>query len=400
MRIAMFTNNYKPYVAGVPVSIEHLAEALRQAGHTVYVFAPSYEGQEPEEYVIRYPSFPIRIVGAPIPNVLTRLFDRKVRELEIDVIHVHHPALVGNIALMLRKKYGIPVVYTYHTRFEEYLHYVKPLQILERYTGILEKYMSFFCGRCDLVLAPTPGMKEYLNSCGGVTPVRVLPTGIPERNFLPDSEKAKRLRDTYGSDVDFLFCTVSRLAREKNLDFQLEGLTYLKQRLDERGKSFRHLFIGEGPEREHLQKRARELGISENITFAGKVENEDIPSYLKAADVFLFSSRSETQGIVILEAMAAGIPVVAVKGSGVEDVVEDEKNGFLTAQDKELWAERILCLTQKEEIRQRFAEQGRKMAERYSEREVAETAAGYYLFVRRSFRESLRNKMPDCPANV
>lgn len=104
MKIAMFTNNYKPYVGGVPVSIEHLAQALRKIGHTVYIFAPSYENEEEEEFVIRYPSFPVKIAGAPVPNVLTSLFLKKVTELGIDIIHVHHPAIVGNVALAIRKK--------------------------------------------------------------------------------------------------------------------------------------------------------------------------------------------------------------------------------------------------------------------------------------------------------
>ena len=103
MRIAMFTNNYKPYMGGVPISVDHLAKALRELGHEVYVFAPTYKEQEEEEYVIRYPSFPVTVAGAPIPNVLTRLFEEKVQELAIEVIHVHHPALVGNVALHLRK---------------------------------------------------------------------------------------------------------------------------------------------------------------------------------------------------------------------------------------------------------------------------------------------------------
>ena len=110
MRIAMFTNNYKPYIGGVPVSIEHLAEALRRRGHTVYIFAPTYEDQVEEPYVIRYPSFPIKVAGAPVPNVLTGIFIKKVRELNIDVIHVHHPAIVGNVALSIRKKLGVPAM--------------------------------------------------------------------------------------------------------------------------------------------------------------------------------------------------------------------------------------------------------------------------------------------------
>ncbi len=116
MRIAMFTNNYKPYIGGVPISIERLAEALRAQGHMVWVFAPSYKEQEEEPYVIRYPSLPLSVVGAPVPNVLTKLFAQKIEELRIDVIHVHHPALVGNVALALKRRLNIPVVFTYHTR--------------------------------------------------------------------------------------------------------------------------------------------------------------------------------------------------------------------------------------------------------------------------------------------
>lgn len=113
------------FVGGVPISIEHLAEELRKIGHTVYVFAPSYGKQEDEPYVIRYPSFPMAIAGAPVPNILTGMFQQKMRELQIDLIHVHHPAIVGNVALALRRQLGIPVVFTYHTRYEEYLYYVK-----------------------------------------------------------------------------------------------------------------------------------------------------------------------------------------------------------------------------------------------------------------------------------
>ncbi|MCM1044301.1 MAG: glycosyltransferase [Candidatus Gastranaerophilales bacterium] len=397
MRIAMFTNNYKPYMAGVPISIEHLSEALRQAGHVVYVFAPSYEGQVDEEYVIRYPSFPIKIVGAPIPNVLTTLFDRKVRELQIDVIHVHHPALVGNIALMLRKKYGIPVVYTYHTRYEEYLHYVKALQIVEACTGIVEKYLAYFCRRCDLILTPTLSMKKYLNRRGMNVPMEVLPTGLPRQNFAPDAKRAAEIRKRYIGNADFLFCTISRLAKEKNLYFQLEGLKLLKERLGQQGKTFRHLFIGEGPERERLSKKAKELGLADNIILAGRIENAKIPLCLKAADAFLFSSKSETQGIVILEAMAAGIPVVAVKASGVEDIVREKENGFLVDEDPTEWAERILLLTEDEEVKSKLAENVVKTAEEYSEAQIAKQAVNYYLYACQHYwEESWKKQLSSC----
>lgn len=253
MRIAMLTNNYKPYVGGVPISIEHLAEELRKRGHTVYIFAPSYRKQEDELYVIRYPSFPLSVEGAPLPNILTGLFRQKMKELQIDLIHVHHPAIAGNVALTLRRQLGIPVVFTYHTRYEEYLYYVKSLQQVERCTGVINSYLRYFCNHCDLLLAPTPGIEE------------------------------------------------------------------------------------------HLEKKCLELGLEKEVIFLGNVDNRQIKNYQAACDLFLFTSKSETQGIVLLEAMAAGTPVVAVDATGVRDVVRTKENGMLSTEDADSFAAAIEC---------------------------------------------------------
>lgn len=378
MRIAMFTNNYKPYIGGVPISIEHLAKALRDNGHTVYVFAPSYENQVEEEYVIRYPSFPIKIAGAPIPNVLTNLFLQKVKELEIDVIHVHHPAIVGNVALMIKKKLGIPIVFTYHTRYEQYLHYVKPLENLERHTEVVEKYLMYFCNQCDLILAPTPGIAEYLNQKEIKTLVGVLPTGIREEGFFPEPEKVDLIRRQYQKDADYLFCTVSRLAEEKNLMFQLESLKILKEELRKQGKTFRYLMIGEGPQREELQRKIEELNLTKEILLIGNVANHEIKNYLSASSLFLFSSKSETQGIVILESMAAGTPVVAVEATGVRDVVWSGDNGFLTREDKKDWAMEIYKILEQPDLLREMEIGARRSALVYQEKKVAEKAELYY----------------------
>lgn len=384
MRIAMLTNNYKPYIAGVPVSIEHLAEQLRKQGHTVYVFAPTYKEQVEEEYVIRYPSFPIQVAKAPVPNILTRVLEEKVLELEIDVIHVHHPAIVGNVALALKKKYGIPVVFTYHTRYEEYLHYIPGLEKIEAKMGMVEWYLKYFCNHCDLIVAPTPGIKEYLLKKGIDTPIGVLPTGLPEENYCPSEESAIKLRRKYSKGADYLFCTVSRLAKEKNIEFQLEGLAVLKKNLERRGKTFRHLIIGDGPKREYLLRRAKELGVVEEIEFIGNIKNKEIPAFQKAADAFLFSSKSETQGIVIIEAMAAGNPVVAVKASGVEDIVVDGVNGFLTDENAEVWAEKIRYLMECSKLKRSMETAAVETAKEYSEEQIACRAGEYYFTLYRN----------------
>lgn len=376
----MLTNNYKPYVGGVPISIEYLAEELRKIGHTVYVFAPSYAKQEDEPYVIRYPSFPVAIAGAPVPNILTGMFRQKMRELQIDLIHVHHPAIVGNVALALRRQLGIPVVFTYHTRYEEYLYYVKSLQQVERCTGVINGYLRYFCNHCDLLLAPTPGIEKHLIDEKGVeTPVEILPTGILEENFYPEKNMVCEIRKRYLQGADYLFCTVARLAKEKNLDFLLEALKKTKEALAFQGKTFHHLMIGEGLEREHLEQKCLELGLEGQVIFLGNVDNRQIKNYQAACDLFLFTSKSETQGIVVLEAMAAGTPVVAVDATGVKDVVKTKENGMLTAEDTECFAEAIEQTLCRPGLYAELSRQAKKTAIEYKETKVARRAERLYL---------------------
>lgn len=378
MRIAMLTNNYKPYMGGVPISIEHLKEALREQGHEVWIFAPTYKNQVEEAYVIRYPSFPVSIAKAPIPNVFSSIFEEKIIELGIDIIHVHHPALAGNVALHLRKKYGIPVVFTYHTQFEAYLHYVKPLEWFERGTGVLKRYMTWFCTQCDLLVAPTDGIRDYLLETGVQCPIEVLPTGVTKEAFYPNVEQVQQIRKEYKGSADFLLCSVSRAAKEKNLDFQIEGLKLLKERLGQKGKSFRYLLIGDGPEKEHLQRKVRECGLEKEVILTGQVENNQVAAFQKASNAFLFSSKSETQGIVILEAMAAGNPVIAVKASGVEDMVVNGVNGYMTEEVPELWAGQIAELLLDEVQREQLSYGASLTAAKYAENKIAEQAAEAY----------------------
>ena len=394
MRIAMFTNNYKPYIGGVPISIEHLAEALRARGHKVWVFAPSYKNEIEEEYVIRYPSFPFQVAGAPVPDILTGIFLKKVRELEIDVIHVHHPALVGNVALHIRRKLGIPVVFTYHTRYMEYLHYIRGLENLEEHTGFLDWYLRRFCNDCDLLVAPTPGIRSYLYGKEVIRPVEVLPTGIPAEAFLPDEKRAAEIRKRYIGDADYLFCTVSRRAAEKNLVFQMQGLAHLGRLLKKRGKTFRHLFIGDGPAKESLVRMAEELGLSEHVIFVGNVENHEMKNYQAACDAFLFTSKSETQGIVLLEAMAAGNPVVALDASGVRDIVANGENGFLTGGDAADWAGRVAELVTNEALQQQMRANAVRTAMQYTEDEIARRAEQYYKKVCRKMSEEIIQTVP------
>lgn len=373
MRIAMMTNNYKPFIGGVPVSIERLTDSLRKLGHEVVVFAPTYANMEEEDGVVRYRSV-IRSVckGAAVPDGLDPAIERAFRTGNFDVIHVHHPMVIGWTALYLSQKYHVPVVFTYHTRYEQYLHYLG----MSCLKDMMPAYVRAFASKCDGVIAPTPGMMEYLEEIRVDAPVSILPTGIADDGFLPEEEKVCALRKELAGDKKYLFCTVARLAKEKNLEFLLESLSMRKR---SGNADFKLALVGEGPEGESLKKYAKRLDLEEEIIFVGKIPNCEVKNYCAAADLFLFASTSETQGIVSLEAMAAGTPVLAVDATGTRDIVADGKNGYLVKESVEEFAEKLERILQGGLTEMLCLRAGAKATARaYSEDAVAARAVSCY----------------------
>lgn len=390
MKIAMMTNNYRPFVGGIQISVERQAEELIKLGHEVTVFAPAYGGTQEEdasaqERIIRYRTGKKKIEnGMPYPSFFMGEIGEVFAREQFDCIHVHHPMFIGNYALYLGRKYQIPVIYTYHTRYEEYLHYLRCFRVNDRSSfwkkGILSAtqevlipaYMRWFTNRCDLVFAPSEGMKKIVQDNGTRTPVSVFPTGLAEEFYIEDRERTREIRERYLDGKKYLMCTVSRLENEKNPEFLLQGIARVKQIL---GPDFLVMIIGEGSQKEVLRNLAEELEISDVVVFLGNLENEEVKAHLYASELFLYASKSETQGIVLAEAMAAGNPVVAVSASGVDDIVEDGVNGYRTKEDLEEWSNRV--------VRALHPLHYQKMKER------AELTAGRYRSIRLAVYEEM-----------
>jgi 1,2-diacylglycerol 3-alpha-glucosyltransferase len=413
MRIAMFTNNYKPFIGGVPISIERLANGLRSLGHIVYIFAPEYETRtEDETYIIRYKTFQKKMKnGFVYPNSFDPAIEEKFTSLCFDVIHVHHPMMIGQTALYLSKKYQIPLAYTYHTRYEEYLHYFKFFEKIERdieknissiaikkaenkmllysKSVLVPKLIRIFTNNCDLVFAPTKMMKENLIERGTRTPIEVLPTGLLSSSFIEDEKKSEEIRRKYKNGKKYLLCTTARLEREKNLEFLLRGIAELKIQLE---GCFQVLILGDGKQRKELEELVKQLEIEDVISFIGSVPNEEIKDYQFASDLFLFSSKSETQGIVLLEAMAARNPVIAVKASGVVDVVENGKNGFMTEENISEWAKAAADVLVNPFLYDSLKEGAKYTAEQYQTREIAHIAQEVYKEMIQEKQNNKKNK--------
>ena len=399
MKIAMMTNNYKPFVGGVPVSVERLTCGLRERGHEVCVFAPEYRELENEETgdqrveeqedVVRYRSCRRKFEnGMVIPDVTDPRIREAFAKRKFDLIHVHHPMLIGNVAVALSRRYQLPLIYTYHTRYEEYLHYIKVFSGKREWTAVekcleqsrkwLPRYMASFMNKCDLVLAPSAGMRDSILRQEISTPVRILPTGLNDGSYVKDEKVSDEIRRTYLGDKRCLFCTVSRLEKEKNLYFLLRSIQCLRRRV---GDGFSVMVIGDGAERPALELYAKELGIEGVVRFVGEVPNQKVKNYLFASDVFLFASQSETQGIVLAEAMAEGLPVAAVSACGVNDIVKDAKNGYLTAESEDIFAAKMEELMMDHEKRCRFGANAIGMAQNYQMAYIAAEAEEVYRMI-------------------
>ncbi len=323
MRIAFFTNSYYPVISGVVRSVSSFRQALSDMGHDVFVFAPgSPDTRDKEPYIFRYPSLDLGLpndVPATIP--IWSFVDTLLPPLKLDVIHSHHPILLGTVAANKAEELDVPLVFTFHSQYREYSRYVPLTQELvqEFVKEVIDTWLVDYIGRCQHIVVPSESIRLQLARDYGVTSrVTVIPTGLDLQKYAQaDGEAVRRAR---GWNNDRVLISAGRLAREKNWETLLKAMPAVI----EQHPQARLVILGEGEERASLETLATKLGIRERVEFTGSVPFNEVPAYLKAADLFCFASVTETQGLVTLEALAAGLPVVAVDANGTRDVVANE----------------------------------------------------------------------------
>jgi len=379
LRIAMFSNNYLPFIGGVPLSIQRLYRGLSSSGMIVKLFVPSYRQDQinrEKETVFRCTTlFSSRTGSFPVANIFSAQIKKQFKRFDSDIVHVHHPFWLGRKGLKLARKRGIPVVFTYHTRLEYYTHYI-PLPS-ETLKNLFVHYMiKRFANQCDAIITPTISTEEYLRNLGVSALIETIPTGIDIDAYQQSSNQdIQAYRKLYLEADERLLITVSRLAKEKNLDFLIAGL---KKLMEQTEISFKCLIIGDGPEKQHLKNLVGTLGMNDSIIFAGSQPPETVIQSYQAADIFVFSSTSETQGMVLLEAMAAGCPVVAVRASGVHEIVKDGYNGFKVEESTDAWALAIRTLLEDSKLLALLSDNSRTFATRYSIKNISDTVLRLY----------------------
>jgi glycosyltransferase involved in cell wall biosynthesis len=358
VRVALFTNNYLPFCGGVTISVETLRRGLEAGGHEAWVFAPRFPGASPDgPRVVRYPSLPAATypefaLAVPFSPRIARL----ARRLEVDVLHAHHPFLLGPAAARLAERLGRPLVFTYHTRYEKYAHYV-PLSpsLVERAAVWLS---TRFADRCDMVIAPSARIREELQGRGVRTPIAVVPTGVDLDRFRPGDRAAARHGLGLGP-TGALLLYVGRLDREKSVERVLLAFDRVASTVPDA----RLVLVGQGTEGARLRALARRLSAAPRIAFLGARGHDALADCYRAADAFLFASETETQGLVLAEAAACGIPAVAVDAPGCAEVVRDGETGLLTKGDPTALAEATIGLLLDEPRRRHMGRVARSVAE-------------------------------------
>jgi len=325
MNIAMFTNTFTPHVGGVARSVQGLVDELRRLAHHVLVVAPEFENAAADETdVLRIPAiqhFNGSDFSLPMP-VLPLKISHVLKDFQPDIVHSHHPFLLGETALRIAVSCDAPVVFTHHTRYEQYTHYLPgdsaPLKhfVIDLVNG--------YCNLCNAVIAPSRSIADMLLEQGVQAPIEVIPTGVDPLYFTVPEDGVLGHRLGIPKDA-FVVGHVGRLATEKNLPFL--GRAVCRFLLENPAAHF--LLIGEGSAKEEMVAEFHRQGLQQRLHVQGILDRRSLTIAYHCMDVFAFASQSETQGLVLAEAMAAGTPVVAIDAPGVRDTVVDTHNGRL-----------------------------------------------------------------------
>ncbi|MGM0913533.1 MAG: glycosyltransferase [Pseudomonadota bacterium] len=373
MNVIMFTNTYLPIVGGVSESVQRLAVSLRELGHRVLVVAPRLDGQpDAEQDVVRVAavqhfngsdfSLPV-----PIPGQL----HEAVEDFDPDIVHAHHPFLLGDTAARTAETYGLPLVFTHHTLYEHYTHYVPgDSPRMQRFAVALA---TEYTRLCDEVIAPSESIRRLLIERGANAAISVVPSGVDTRRFAAGDGAAWRERLGI-SEQACVIGHLGRLAFEKNLDFLARAVGLALGR-DER---LHCLVVGEGEAQAAMEARFEEAGVSARVYFTGRLQGQALIDAYHAMDLFAFASHSETQGMVVAEAMATGLPVVALDAPGVREVVRDDENGrLLDGDDAEAMAVALAALVEPA-ARSSLAEGAQRTAAAFDEARCAERCLEVY----------------------
>jgi glycosyltransferase involved in cell wall biosynthesis len=373
LKIGIFSECYHPTINGVVVSIDTFREELEDRGHEYYIFAPKtkkYEDSNPR--VFRYPSlawpgqgyYPL---GIPIRPSITK----NIPNLKLDLIHTQHLFTMGWTGLKVGRKLKLPVVHTYHTLIAEYTHYAGFLSKIAKNRII--KWSAKYCNLCDKIITPSPSMKKVLEAYGVKTPIEPIPTGIYLDHFRPVDHRLIKSRFHIPDHFQTLLY-VGRLSREKNVEFLLKSFKELLKT----NPHTQLILVGGGPDEQLYRQMSLNLGLNKHLTFTGYLPKKETNKVFAGSDLFVFPSITDTQGIVIVEAMASGTVPIAINQLGPSDIIHSGQDGFLSHLGIKDFILKIKLLLDDPILRKKMAQKALQTAEQYSAQNTAKKLEKIY----------------------
>ena len=383
MRIGIFTETYTPYISGLVTSEVMLKNALEKLGHEVYVVTANLESfkysYNEKERVLKIPGIPTGIYDSRLTGIYPIKAIKKIKSWNLDVIHSQTEFAIGTFARIFGKQYGIPVIHTYHTMYEDYVHYITKGYFTKPGIKLIEYLTKFYCDKTvsELIVPTKKAYDLFKDKYKVDRNIHIIPTGIEIDRFYRENSKTQDIinlrRKLNINDNDFIILFVGRLAEEKNVELLLEA----QEDIIKKNKCAKLLIVGDGPDINKYKDLAIKYKIADNTIFTGKVPWDDMPKYYQIADLFATASRSETQGLTVVEAMAAELPVVCVNDDSFKIVVIDDLNGKLFDNKKE-YIKIINNLITDRDLLLRLGKQARISAEPYSSKYFAERVLDVY----------------------
>ncbi len=383
MRIGLFTDTYPPFINGVSTSVYMLKKALEREGHQVFVVTMNNEtfhyGFDENNTVVRIPGLPIGIYDYRVSTVYPLKAMNIIRKWKLDVIHSHTEFSVGTFARFISRQYNIPLVHTYHTLYEDYVYYITKGYFDKPSKKVVEYLTQFYCDKtANELIVPTKKIYDLFKEKYNVDKnIYIIPTGIEIDRFYEenvDKKEVEAVRKKLKIEKkDFTILFVGRIAKEKNIDLLLSA----QQKINENDKNVKLVIVGDGPDMDEYKKMSKDLGIAKNVIFVGKVPWEDIPKYYHVADIFATASTSETQGLTVIEAMAASVAPICIDDESFRNTVVDGLNGRIFKTKTE-YVEIVLELSKNKNKLGLLQKQARLNAEVHSSKYYGERALDVY----------------------
>lgn len=393
MRIGIFTDTYPPYINGVSTSIVMLKGALEKLGHEVFIVTVNNENltykYEDDNKIIRLPGIPIGIYDYRLTGIYPVRVINKIKNWKLDVIHSQTEFGVGTFARLIAKQMNIPIVHTYHTMYEDYVHYITKGYFNGTSKKIVEYLTKFYCDKTatELIVPTKKAYDLFKDKYKVDRNVHIIPTGIEIDRFYKENFKNSQIlelrRKLSIQENDFVILFVGRLGKEKSVDVLIEG----ERKIVKQHPNVKLMIVGDGPDMEHFKEMVREYHLEKNVIFTGKVPYDDIPLYYEAANLFATASKTETQGLTVIEAMAASLPVLAIDDDSFRIVVVDELNGYLF-KDGNDYVKKVDYLLKNKNILSKMSKQARVSAETHSSKYFAQRVLDVYEIAIKNHGES------------